>query len=104
VPPELGEALLQRYLSRMAEYGFPADEERFRALAALLAAQRNTKILGIFARLAQRDGKTRYLGYMPRVWRLLERDLTHPSLHDLKAWYDRHIPSEIRLAPMGATA
>jgi aminoglycoside/choline kinase family phosphotransferase len=104
VSPELGAALLQRYFLRMTEYGLPADEERFRALAALLAAQRNTKIVGIFARLAGRDGKTRYLNYMPRVWRLLERDLTHPSLRDLKAWYDRHIPSEIRYTPIGVTA
>ena len=43
-----------------------------------MAAQRNAKIVGIFARLFARDSKPRYLAYVPRVWTYLERDLTHP--------------------------
>ena len=66
---------------------------------ARLAAQRNAKIVGIFARLYKRDGKPRYLGYLPRVWEYLNRDLEHPGLRDLKAWYDRTIPREKRGAP-----
>jgi aminoglycoside/choline kinase family phosphotransferase len=60
------------------------------------AAQRNAKIAGIFARLANRDGKRRYLSFVPRVWGYLERDLSHPILAKLRAWYDRAIPSETR--------
>jgi hypothetical protein len=47
----------------------------FLADYALLGAQRNTKIVGIFVRLWKRDGKPRYLDYIPRVWAMLERDL-----------------------------
>ena len=57
---------------------FDADEFRF-AYAAL-GAQRNTKILGIFARLAMRDGKRQYLAHMPRIWGYLERNLKHEGL------------------------
>ena len=59
---------------------------------AVLGAQRNTKLLGIFRRLAHRDGKTAYLAHIPRIWRYLERNLRHPALADLAAWFDTHFP------------
>ena len=68
---------------------------------ALLGAQRNTKIIGIFTRLWQRDGKERYLDFLSRMWGLLERDLAHPGLASLKTWFDATIPAEIRtLSPL----
>jgi aminoglycoside/choline kinase family phosphotransferase len=63
---------------------------------ALLGAQRNTKIIGIFTRLWKRDGKERYLDFLPRMWGLLERDLAHPGLTSLKAWFDTTIPTDLR--------
>ncbi len=68
----------------------------FDAHYALLGAQRNTKIIGIFTRLWKRDGKERYLSFLPRMWELLERDLAHPDLAPIKIWFDTHIPSNIR--------
>ena len=79
VAPELANAMMDRYLARSRAHGAVLDEERFRAEAALLAAQRNAKIIGIFARLAKRDGKPRYLAHLPRVWRYMEQDLSHPG-------------------------
>ena len=73
-------------------------DDTFRLHYALLGAQRNTKIIGIFTRLWQRDGKARYLDFLPRMWGLLERDLAHPELAPLKAWFDQTIPPEIRHA------
>ena len=68
---------------------------------ALLGAQRNTKIIGIFTRLWKRDGKERYLSFLPRMWGLLERDLAHPALASVKQWFDTHIPTEVRsLSPL----
>ncbi len=57
-----------------------ADRDAFDAAAAVLAAQRNAKILGIFVRLAKRDGKPKYLDLLPRVERHFIRDLAHPAL------------------------
>jgi aminoglycoside/choline kinase family phosphotransferase len=68
----------------------------FTAHYALLGAQRNTKIIGIFTRLWKRDGKARYLSFLPRMWGLLERDLAHPDLAPVKRWFDTHIPSDVR--------
>ncbi len=62
-----------------------------RAYAAL-GAQRATKILGIFARLDRRDGKPHYLAHLPRVERYLAKDLNHPDLAPLRAWYETHLP------------
>ena len=95
VAPALREAMTARYLA-----AFPAiDEGAFRRSAAILAAQRNAKIIGIFTRLWQRDGKPRYLGHIPRVWRLLEADLQEPALRPLARWLDRHLPPGTRRVP-----
>jgi len=91
VSPEIAEATAQRYLAATG-----ADAEHFRAQMAVMAAQRNAKIAGIFARLYKRDGKPRYLSYLPRVWGHLTRDLEHPALAGLKSWYDKTIPRDRR--------
>jgi aminoglycoside/choline kinase family phosphotransferase len=66
------------------------------AAYALLGAQRQAKIIGIFVRLGVRDGKTHYTRYLPRVWAHFEQDLQHPWLADIQNWVNTHIPSEWR--------
>jgi len=78
------------------------DREPFLADYAVLGAQRNAKIVGIFVRLWQRDGKPRYLGMIPRIWNWLERDLKHPALAPVAAWFDANIPAELRKAGGGS--
>jgi aminoglycoside/choline kinase family phosphotransferase len=68
------------------------------AAYALLGAQRNAKILGIFTRLWKRDGKSRYLAFQPRMWTYMERDLDHPALAPVKAWFDAYVPADKRAA------
>jgi len=95
VPAALREAMMDRYLA-----AFPAlDRALFRRSAAILAAQRNAKIIGIFTRLARRDGKPHYLGHIPRVWRLLEADLREPALRPLANWLEPHLPPAARRVP-----
>jgi aminoglycoside/choline kinase family phosphotransferase len=96
VSPDLAETMTRRYIA-----GAGVDAERHRAEMAVMAAQRNAKIAGIFARLHKRDGKPRYLDYLPRVWGYLNKDLEHPALAPLKTWYDRTIPKESRGRPQG---
>lgn len=91
-------AMMAHYLERRREEGAAVSEEAFAAAYAVLGAQRNTKILGIFARLARRDRKLRYLAHLPRVWAYLERDLAHPALAELRQWFCMHLPSEVREA------
>jgi aminoglycoside/choline kinase family phosphotransferase len=86
VDPGLAHAMVERYLAARPEL----DAAAFRAAYALLAAQRNAKILGLFSRLAQRDGKPHYLALQPRVRAHLRRDLDHPLLTPLRLWFARH--------------
>jgi aminoglycoside/choline kinase family phosphotransferase len=87
---ELERAMLDHYASRV-DVGpdFEADYAR-------LGAQRNAKIVGIFARLWKRDGKPRYLAFIPRVWEAMERDLQHPALAPVARWFDANVPAEVR--------
>lgn len=87
VAPDLRAAMLDRYLARSGR-----DREDFLRAAHALAAQRNLKILGLFVRLARRDGKPGYLRLLDRVRAHLDRDLAHPDLAELRAWVARRVP------------
>lgn len=93
--PGLGAAMTERYLAAFPEW----DRAVFEAACAVLSAQRNAKIIGIFTRLLKRDGKPVYLRHIPRVWRLLEADLAHPALAPLRGWFARHLPPDARRVP-----
>lgn len=90
VSPQLEAEMMAHYLR-----GHP-DPETFVADYARLGAQRNAKIVGIFVRLWKRDGKPRYLDMIPRVWAQLERDLAHPALAPVAAWFAANVPDEVR--------
>lgn len=96
VSVDLASAMTARYIDLRKRADASFDEDAFKFAAALLAAQRNTKIVGIFSRLWKRDGKPRYTQYLPRMWGYLDRDLAHPALATLRAWFDRHIPRDWR--------
>ena len=97
VSPALAELALAHYLAAAGAQGITTDQAQFRTEMAIMAAERNAKIVGIFARLYKRDHRPRYLALLPRVWRYLEHDLTHAALADLRAWYDRTIPKNRRM-------
>lgn len=99
VPEALERAELDRYCAARTARGGTFSSDDFRTLYATLGAQRNSKILGIFARLAKRDKKRAYLAHMPRVARYLERDLAHPALADLRDFYARAFPRAEDLPP-----
>ena len=92
VPEQVEADMFARY----AEKTGVGDD--FAADYAILGAQRNAKIVGIFTRLAKRDGKPRYLDMIPRVWAYLERDLAHDALRPVADWFDANIPDHVRAA------
>ncbi|WP_267349526.1 phosphotransferase [Sphingomonas sp. GM_Shp_2] len=93
VEPSIEAAMLARYLAATGE------GDGFLNAYHVLGAQRNAKILGIFTRLWQRDGKARYTALCPRVWAYLERDLSQPVLAPVAAWFADNIPPELRGDP-----
>ncbi|MFC3711416.1 aminoglycoside phosphotransferase family protein [Sphingoaurantiacus capsulatus] len=92
VSPRLESAMLDRYMDARGI----ADREGFRASYEVLGAQRNAKILGVFSRLWKRDGKPGYRQFQPRVWGYLERNLRHPALAPVKAWFDANLADDQR--------
>jgi len=92
VPEELEITLFGRYVWARREAQPDFDANAFARLYATLAAQRATKILGIFARLDRRDGKPQYLRHLPRIFGYLRRALTHPALAALDNWYLARVP------------
>lgn len=87
VPAGLERELFDHYcaLRRTGPRGF--DTNAFEAAYAIMAAQRVTKVLGIFVRLNIRDGKPDYLRHIPRLKNYLQRSLTHPVLSGVRLWY-----------------
>jgi len=87
VPGDLRARMTDRYLERARI----ADRAQFATSAAVLAAQRNLRIVGVFTRLDRRDGKPHYLRHLPRLWRWLEGDLAHPALAPIRSWIEAHV-------------
>lgn len=92
VSPAVERAMIDHYCA--STRGGAAFERAYWALAA----QRNTRILGVFVRLWKRDGKSHYRAFQPRMWGLLERDLAAPGLEPVRAWFDANVPPAKRAA------
>ena len=98
VPQQLELDMLDRYMDSTGH------GDRFERAYWALAAQRNTRILGVFTRLWKRDNKPHYTGFQPRMWGLLERDLERPQLQPVRTWFDANIRPEHRAAPWAEAA
>jgi aminoglycoside/choline kinase family phosphotransferase len=82
--------MLARYVDAApAALGNAAD---IRRRYHILAAQRHARVLGVFVRLNQRDGKPGYLKWMPRVARQLCTALDAAQLTDIAALMDANLP------------
>src|SRR5271165_6819528 len=99
LPDDLEMRLAALYVRRRAEADPGFDPEAFATAYAAMGAQRATKILGLFARLDKRDGKSQYLGHLPRIERYLAKNLAHPLLRPLAVWYRNHLPRALGQPP-----
>jgi aminoglycoside/choline kinase family phosphotransferase len=92
VPEQLELTLLTRYIKARRAADGQFDPAGFAELYAIMSAQRNTRLLGTFARLNRRDGKPQYLRHQPRIWTYLNRSLAHPALAAFREWYAANVP------------
>lgn len=79
---DLAPGLRARLIARHAT-ATGTDPAALNRALAILGAQRNLRILGVFVRLARAHGKPRYVSLLPRVWGHLMGDLAHPDLAEL---------------------
>jgi len=87
VPEDMELMLKARYIEARAAQQKPFDIDAFERDYAIIAAERGTRLLGLWPRLKYRDGKPHYMNHMPRTKDYLRRALKHPALVDLKRWY-----------------
>lgn len=80
-------SMINYYLSQMPHI----NRKDFLASYAILGAQRNCKIMGIFARKMARDHDSNYLRFLARVWNHIQNDLKHPLLEPLQIWMEKAI-------------
>ncbi len=92
VSAERQAAALDRYFTLRPS----VDRDQLTADFHALGALNIVRILGVFARLVARDGKSRYPDFMPRLWGYLDHCLADPGLARLAAWMDRYVPAEAR--------
>ncbi len=88
VPARIETRMLDHYITATG-----TDAAAFQTAYRCLGAQRNLRILGVFARLGLRDGKPGYLRLIPRVWDHLQKDLAFPALAPLRKILDSAIPA-----------
>lgn len=88
VSAEVSAAVIPRFCDKAGL----ADDQAFRNAYAVMGAQRNAKILGIFVRLAKRDNKVRYRELIPRVVRLFINNLQSDTTSHLKDWMECYLP------------
>ena len=93
VSPDVERMMIDRYVAATGH------GDAFERAYWALAAQRNTRILGVFTRLWKRDNKPDYRRFQPRMWGLLERDLRQPHLKPVRDWFDANIAPEHRREP-----
>ena len=93
VPEDIERAMIDRYVAATG------PGAHYEGAYWALAAQRNTRIIGVFTRLWKRDNKPHYTAFQPRMWGLLERDLACPELAPVRAWFDVNVAPEHRAAP-----
>jgi aminoglycoside/choline kinase family phosphotransferase len=93
VPEDIEQAMIARYVSATGH------GDAFERAYWSLAAQRNTRILGVFTRLWKRDNKPHYRRFQPRMWGLLERDLEQAHLSPVKDWFTTNVAAEYRREP-----
>jgi N-acetylmuramate 1-kinase len=95
IAEQLELTLLTRYIKARRAADAEFDPASFAELYAIMSAQRNTRLLGTFARLNRRDGKPQYLRHQPRIWTYLNRSLAHPALAAFRQWYAANVPPPV---------
>lgn len=92
VAPDIKQEMMDLYFGAFPQLNTP----EIRSLSQLVALQRHIKVVGQFIRYFYKDGKDKYMKYVPLVWYLIENCLENPHTKRLKQWMDKYVPIECR--------
>jgi len=82
----------QRKMEKDMAVRLNIDAKKFQLQVAILAIQRNLRILGVFAKLIS-QGKMRYAEFLPLTWQHIVNDLEHAGLSELKGAILENVPN-----------
>lgn len=104
-PEHRVDAWLAHYHARAVTAGLPIPNfTQFRRDTDWIGVQRHLKIIGIFARLHHRDGKSKYLHDVPRFFAYLDAALPkYPEFAPLAALIEERVKPSMRLLENWAT-
>lgn len=94
VSADASEAAIAAYIA-----GSGKDRAQFEARLAVLGTLNALRIAGLFARLPIRDGKQRYLDFMPRQQYLLAENLHHPACAEMANFVRQFAPFIFEVQP-----
>ena len=88
----LKDKIYKFYIKRQSKL----DKNKFKNDFEILSILRNLKIIGIFTRLAYRDGKKSYLKLIPRAWSLINMRINENKIFlDLKKLLNQNFKGKI---------
>lgn len=77
---------IKRFVSQIESI----SHQEFNNAYAVNSIQKNLRIIGVFHRLHLRDKKPKYLNFLPRMWKYVNRNLEYPQLSELKNWFRKY--------------
>ena len=84
--------IFEYYIKRQTKL----DKYKFKNDFEILSILRNLKIIGIFTRLAVRDGKKDYLKFIPYTWKLIRLRIDENKVfHELKNLLNKNFKREL---------
>ena len=90
------EQMREQALAYKSQACATVDDQQFLGWFDLMGLQRHIKVMGIFARLALRDGKPGYLQDLPLVIRYsLEVAKEYPQCHAFYAWFLQRVEPQL---------
>ena len=95
VDPNISANMYTKFIKKLSK----KEEKNFSKEYKILAVNRHLKVIGIFSRLYIRDRKKSYLKHIPRLWKLIEQNLSFNPLNELNKWIDNFFPKKFRIKP-----
>ncbi len=90
--------LKKKIFKMFVESNSSIDLQKLKNDFQILSVLRNLKIIGIFSRLAVRDGKKRYMKMIPYAWKMIEHRMSNDSLfEDLEIKLNKYFSKKVRL-------
>ena len=90
--------LKNRIFKMFVKLNSSIDQNKLRNDFEILSVLRNLKVIGVFSRLAARDGKKEYMKMIPYAWKMIEQRMSKNFIfRDLELNLNKYFSKKVRL-------